>query len=336
MKKTIQNNLQDLLVKYATGVISDHELEELTHSLKDKSKATKIKRYLDKDWKSLVSDHSTLTKERIDMSFESILLRVQQAEHKRQRWRMALSKIAAAFIGVVVLAGVLWQRTQNASELSSEMHMVQTAVGEQKTIMLPDGSKVFLNVDSQLSYPKTFSGDLREVFLEGEAFFEVQKNAQKAFVVQSGNLQTRVLGTSFNINAYEANVTVSVATGQVRVSSETLHALLKPGQQASYKERFNEMTTSVVSAESIASWRTGHVQFTQTPLSEVIEAMERWHDVRLEVIDADMERCLVHATLDLNDLEACLDVLAYVLHAEFEYKDHNHILLRGGICANDP
>lgn len=324
-------DLHDLLIKYASGNNTNRELEVLHRLLRDKSKESEIKAALDKDWHFIFHRDSLEELELPESFFEQILQKAKADKRRSKPRRRTWLRVAAAFVGLLALGGLLYETTYFQKDTASIM-VVQTGIGEQKTITLPDGSTAYLNVASQLRYPESFSEDLREVYLEGEAFFEVVKNPNMAFVVHSGGFKTEVLGTSFNVSAYSEEVRVAVATGKVRVGADTAHAVLRPGQQATWSHNADVIATGSVAAHEVAAWREGRLVFAKTPLQEVLNTLERWYDVQLEVADKQMAACPVRVTLQGETLQEVLETLAFVLDAEFEYVNSAHIRLLDGSC----
>jgi len=184
-------------------------------------------------------------------------------------------RIAAA---VVLLLGVaLWQYPNFSS---GEMIERQTIAQEKTTIDLPDGSRVWLNQNSSLQYEKTF--DKRIVYLEGEAFFDVAKKNGQSFEIFAGNSKTKVLGTSFNVRAYpdENKVEIVVETGKVDFSAEN---------------------------------DEGALQFDNTNLEEVVESIERYYDIKIDVTNPKIFNCIWNNTRthDKPVLEELFKLLRY-------------------------
>ena len=201
---------------------------------------------------------------------------------------------AATWLLLVMGIGALlyiYRTKPQAAGLST----VATRSGERKRIDLGDGSVVWLNAASQLQYPDRFDPDIREVTLEGEAFFEVAKDADRPFVIRSGELKTTVLGTSFNIRAYKEDKTLSVAvvTGKVRVTAPDLRSEvhLVPDQQAVFDKKERRLNKNdQVSASGLASWKEGLFQFRNTTFSEVTAILQRSYNVRI-TYDPLLENC---------------------------------------------
>lgn len=157
---------------------------------------------------------------------------------------------------------------------------ITTPRGGQYQVVLPDGSKVFLNAESSITYPVPFTGATRRVRLIGEAYFEVAKNHQQPFIVSSLQQSIKVTGTHFNVCCYlhQPDIT-TLAEGSVEITpltSSTTHPL-KPGQQATLNG--NNLEVKAVKAEDVTAWKDGLFVFNGTPLKEVLQQIGRWYDV---------------------------------------------------------
>lgn len=168
-----------------------------------------------------------------------------------------------------------------ASLKTRQYAVLTTPNGGNYTITLPDGTKVWLNAASTLRYPLSFTGDAREVALNGEAYFEVRKNPKQPFTVVSHGQRVTVLGTTFNVNAYldEGEITTTLVEGAVEVTKqgEDEGQPLYPGQQAVFKN--NTFDIKAVDVSYYTNWRTGKFTFDRVKLSVVLRHIERWYDV---------------------------------------------------------
>lgn len=155
--------------------------------------------------------------------------------------------------------------------------------GGQYQITLPDGTKVWLNSSSSLTFPTAFTGKERKVELTGEAYFEAAKD-KIPFIVRSGSQQIEVLGTHFNVMAYkdEAGIKTTLLEGSVKVSHLTSHIshLLKPGQQALMKS--STIKVAEVDTEEAVAWKNGMFQFNNTDMQTVMRQLERWYNVEAD------------------------------------------------------
>lgn len=157
-----------------------------------------------------------------------------------------------------------------------------TPKGNQYQLVLPDGSKVWLNAASSITYPTAFTGDQRKVTISGEAYFEVAANTRQPFVVQEGNMTIQVLGTHFNINGYndEAAVKTTLLEGAVRIVIGSNNNLLKPGQQAILTRNDDRITVvNDADIEEVIAWKNGEFHFTDTSIESIMRQISRWYDV---------------------------------------------------------
>lgn len=180
------------------------------------------------------------------------------------------------------------QLSYNTSDVKSTevlYNTISTPRGGQYQIVLSDGSKVWLNAASSLRFPAFFTGKERDVELTGEAYFEVTKNTAMPFTVTVNDLHVQVLGTHFNINAYndETSVKTTLLKGSVRVADHESIVNLKPGQQAQLKDNAL-MVINNVDIEKVISWKTGFFEFDNTDLATIMRQISRWYnvDVRYE------------------------------------------------------
>lgn len=151
--------------------------------------------------------------------------------------------------------------------------------GGEYALQLADGSRVWLNAETSLRYPVTFSGGERCVELEGEGYFEVVRDSVRPFVVRVNGLDVRVLGTSFNVSAYAGEVVTTLVEGRVLVKSPTDSVVLVPDKQAVWDG--GRMKVAEVDARDYTLWREGVFFFEDRPLEEILDALARWYDVEV-------------------------------------------------------
>lgn len=157
------------------------------------------------------------------------------------------------------------------------------------SLQLADGTKVMLNSESRLRFPQSFRGDTREVFLDGEGYFQVAKDAGKPFIVHCADYNVRVLGTTFNISAYEGD-DVSMTTlveGRVNVERGDTRVLLTPGVMASVTR--SGISTREVDVESYISWTKDQFSFSEERLEDLLKKISRWYDVDFEFDNEEIE-----------------------------------------------
>ncbi|ODS72616.1 MAG: hypothetical protein ABS46_20775 [Cytophagaceae bacterium SCN 52-12] len=247
----------------------------------------------------------------------------KSAPRFRLHWPAAFRPaIAAAWIGALICAAFIAYIYYPAYIASGPTLATVTALGERKMVKLDDGSVVWLNAASRLTYPGRFTGGTREVSLEGEAFFDIARNEDQPFVIKSGALKTTVLGTSFNIRAYREDKTMSVAvvTGKVRVTSPEAELHLEPNQQAVFdKKRLKLDKKQEMSVSEMVSWKEGMLRFRNTTFSEVTAVLRRSRGASIGY-NRRLENCpIIHADFNEGDsLESILGTLMMAVNGSVE------------------
>lgn len=160
-------------------------------------------------------------------------------------------------------------------------HKIEVPVAGEYHFSLPDGSKVWINSDSELVFPVAFTGDKREVFVKGEAYFEVEREEKRPFIVHANEVDICVLGTKFNVAAYgnSLQVVTTLREGSVNVGMGEKEILLKPGRQVIADRASGKMTDRPVETSMYLSWVKGIFEYENMPLSEIAVQLSRWYDV---------------------------------------------------------
>ena len=188
---------------------------------------------------------------------------------------------------VVKLAnGQLVYQVKNAAGNEVIWNTMSTPAGGQYQVMLPDGTKVWLNAASTITFPTAFPGNKREVKIKGEAYFEVAKNKQKPFIVDiDGKSTVEVLGTIFNINSYEneSGISTTLVEGSVKITKANQSAMLKPGQQAVVTSGTQPITVKTdANVNQVLAWKNGWFDFEGLDLRAVMRQLERWYDIQVQ------------------------------------------------------
>lgn len=158
-----------------------------------------------------------------------------------------------------------------------------TPRGRQYNLVLADGTKVWLNAASSITYPSTFSGKERKVIMSGEAYFEVAHNDKMPFIVEKGDLRVQVLGTHFNVNTYddESSANITLLEGSVKVVKGTQSGVLKPGQQAQTGTAGGVKIVSNVNIQEVMAWKNGAFDFDGVGIESLMRQISRWYNVEV-------------------------------------------------------
>ena len=173
-----------------------------------------------------------------------------------------------------------------------EYYTMNVPYGAEYNLRLPDGTKIYLNAGSSLRYPDQFSGETREIFLTGEAYFEVAPDSLHPFIVHTAEVAVRVLGTSFNVNAYPERETVAatLVEGSVQVNYKAGQQVIRPGMQLVYDKQNGKAEVSAVDTEVYTSWKDGYYYFKREPLENIMEVLSRWYDLNVFYHNQDLKR----------------------------------------------
>lgn len=227
-----------------------------------------------------------------------------------------LQRIAAILLLPVLIVSALYYYSEiNHSEQNSSVYnTVETPLGMRSSLTLPDGTKVWLNAGTKLSYPVLFSDKYREVKLSGEAYFEVKKNKKWPFIVNAGNMNLIVTGTTFNCNAYSENnqIQTVLVEGQVSVMnvSATGNKVLEPGELAVFRRDTQQITKIKTDLEKYIAWKSGKLMFREDKMNLVVEKLQRWYNVDFEIMDQEITDYVYTATFIDESLDQVLKMLS--------------------------
>jgi sigma factor regulatory protein, fecR/pupR family len=246
----------------------------------------------DEDAQALESGASPLLE---NIPTEELLRRIDRCIARSHRRRL-LFRVAAVLIPCALIAG-LWanlnSRMGGALFTPVRTETIATAAGERKEVIFQDGTRVFLNAGSTLTYPERFGLSERKVTLDGEAYFRVARNPQRPFIVHVGDEELRVLGTSFDIRAYDNAPTVDIVLleGSVLFSYRTGENHMSASQKLVFDRKADNCTvTDIENPEQAILWSRNIIWFRNTPMQEVIAELERWYDVEFAVSDPEIYR----------------------------------------------
>ena len=234
--------------------------------------------------------------------------------------------IAASLLLLMGLSFFVYQ-----SSVNTITKQYATKPGEHAKIMLSDGTKIWLNAGSRLKYPAKFKGDTREVYLTGEAFFDVAKDKKHPFIIHTDKMDTKVLGTSFNVQAYPDNATqeVSVLTGRVNVKSTVTeeNVYVTPGQKVVFKSKSNKLQAFTdIPLNSISLWRKNIIVFEDAPLPEVIATINRKYNVTVEIGNKDLNNLKISAYFKELPVEQVVALVCNIINADYKLESGIYII----------
>ena len=209
--------------------------------------------------------------------------------------------------------------------VTEEYNKLTTPIGGEYSLVLSDGTKVFLNADSELKYPVEFSDGKRIVDLKGEAYFEVHKDSLRPFIVRINGAEVTVLGTSFNVNTYgdDGQIYTTLVNGSVRVSSmkNKQEEILKPGMQSVMNVQSGLLTVRKVDVEPYVAWREGRFVFRAMTLDLIMRQLQRWYDFEVFYQNSELKDYEFRGVIKRDmDLDKVLSVIKATTNVDFEVK----------------
>jgi ferric-dicitrate binding protein FerR (iron transport regulator) len=325
-------NFTEIISRYFRGQLVDSEYELLTAFLQQKENSEYFETAKE-EWEDnpVLDETGNRNLNRISYQIQNQSL-TPVVPVTRRLWFRAVS-IAAILVLGLLFGSLFTYLTHN--KYHSEQLVFETPRGEKSHVKLPDGSEVWLNAKSRLVY-NTFSLHRREVELKGEAFFKVARNELAPFVVKTNECEVEVLGTTFNIMAYDefGRKEITLLSGKVNVHLNDAEQELKPGQSLVLKDHFYYVNE--VKADEASGWVQNKFNFSNIPLSELMKRLENWYDV--DIILENKTGREVNFTGTFKNEETIWQVLdAIKVYTPISYKKTNLrqikivVQLKGGI-----
>ncbi|TKG89418.1 FecR family protein [Puteibacter caeruleilacunae] len=241
---------------------------------------------------------------------------------------LQLLKYAAVFI-IACCIGGLTVYLANLQENSIAYNKVVVPYGESAEVILSDDTHVFLSSGSTLSYPTSFERNNRDVKLLGEAFFEVSHNPERPFHVKTNHLTVEVLGTSFNVEAFEDadNINVCLVEGKVNLQSASGKVLtsLQPGENATYDLIKKNMDIQKVNTDYYTSWRNGYLMFKDESLENIAQKFERYFNIEIKFKDETIKSKYFTGTIMRNKpIDQVFDILKYTSGINYQIEEREN------------
>jgi len=323
----------ELFIKKQSGTISSTESQELeTWMATDEENAAKIHEFEQILEQSNSNKISATFNPHEEWHELQTMIKVESESKDTRAIRMFpwIARIAAAVILVLGFTFIFYQYQKIPSDNLNLQTMIQTDDSGQKVIVLPDGSTVWLNINSELLYPESFDGNARTLYLKGEAFFEVTPDKDKPFIVHSGSSKTTVLGTSFNLRAYgkEDEVKLTVVTGKVAFTlpDDKEGVIVTPGDAAV----FNNNTKSIYQLKNLdvnfLSWKTRQLLFDDSPLNQLIFSLERHYNIEIEVEHEETLNCRFTGDFQETEIENAIKVITRATGTSYTIKEGQYLI----------
>ncbi|MBW7889499.1 MAG: FecR domain-containing protein [Chitinophagaceae bacterium] len=332
--------LQLLLSRYIDNSISSGELEEFWQLMSELSDDDLVQLDLKNLWNREADGNPAAE---VDWVRANQILRQKIFEQEfsyEQRLRIVKRRqyiYGSAAAVLMILAGALiWRLSLNRQTPAYPADKaIVVKSGRHQTISLPDGTMVTLNEGSKLDYPAAFNQSSRDVYLTGEAFFDVKHDAKKPFLVHAGRFTTRVLGTAFNIRAYpgDPNMAVTVTRGRVQIQSdgnkETL-GILSAGDQLIIDRVSSESSIEKVDVQKVVEWKLTDLVFDNATVDEGIIALGNRYGKTFLFDNEALRNCRFTANFINDNLEESLDVICTLINAQWTRREGTDVIIISG------
>ena len=315
-------HISDLLIRYVNGLYTRNDIETLRKLASSITERAELESEMDRVWseaqdlpQSDSHNHLLYKKEAQDLLDKT---------RKRERI-ISLSTFIkyAASIAIIVSK----QHASASDHLLSELSVNH---GEHKQVTLPDGTVVHLNAGTVMRYPTEFTSDIRLVEMEGEAFFNVMRDEGKPFIVRTRQADVKVLGTSFNVKAYQEDelIAVSVRTGKVEVDMPESVMRLLPNEQVIVNNANGEILKKNEDAQKVTAWLQGGLYFNRTPISSVIHDLERMYNQEIVLDPNVVFDDYIYGEHDNKSLEAVLNAIQYSTGIRYRTEGNRIVLYK--------
>ncbi len=287
----MEQRIKFLFRKYLANTCTTEELDEFFHCIRMSDQDEPLRLILQETYESILTSSDSYVDISGDLVIRGISNPFGPAIGKPKRSKLPALSIMVCSVMLIALSLVVFknfQDTKKSGQRLGLMRKTSTERAEYKYILLPDSTQVWLNAGSTLDYPEHFNDSTREVTLVGEAYFDVKHAAEHPFIIHTGQIQTTVLGTAFNINAYsdQSNIQVSVSRGKVKVSrGNQLIATLIKGQAVKVSQTGDTSQEKVLSTNSVAAWQQGNMVYDDETLADITADLQRVYNVNIQVVN---------------------------------------------------
>lgn len=309
--------IQQLFDKYLRGDYSASELNLLIDLLQQSEVEETLSPQLSALWEQMKADERVY-----DVDWRTIYSNVTSVPAVRKLWHIRRRYLVP--VAAVLLIGILSVSIFSIFRPDKQLEYISSTVpnGEILEIILPDGSKITLNSGSTLKYPKKFNSDQREVFLNGEAYFEVKHSNKKPFIVNSGKIKAQVLGTSFNVSSYlkADKIEVTVLSGKVAVQDikNKRSTFLLPEQRVTLDVVKGSFLKSPAKSDEALYWMYGRLIFDDATLLDVTQHLERKYKLKITLDNPELSKCKINAVFKKQPVAEILDIITTLTNTTYK------------------
>lgn len=329
-------DIEKIIDRYLTNKFSRQDFIDLMVSISHEKGMSEFQRKFGEEWeKSMEQNDEADVQERSKLYNEASNIIVSSKRHETpisSRFRIKIGYIRyAASLAVIIAVSVSMYLFINKDREQTDTKMCNISIpaGEKKEIKLPDESDIYINSASTLKYPETFGKEQRLVELAGEAFFKITPDKERPFIINTGQISIKVLGTSFNVRSYDEDewIGVTVSTGIVSVSifDENSSIQLTPSEELWINKKNHYFQKSKKDVLHASSWRDGYLYFDRAPIKDVINTLNRKYAVNI-ILERPGEEYTITGEHDNKSLQSVLESICFITKLK-QKKNGNNIIL---------
>lgn len=329
-----KKHIDELIANYLTGGLDENNLSELKAWIAASAENETYFIQQQEVWFSAVSREAASIYNK-NKAFDTFRERIHSSKKEqkpfRQGFRLSAMWRYAAVVAVIIAVGYLsyWRGEVNVKDTFADIS-VEAPLGSKTKLYLPDGTLVWLNAGSRMTYSQGFGVDNRKVELEGEGYFEVTRNEKIPFYVKTKDLQLRVLGTKFNFRDYpeDHEVVVSLLEGKVELNNmlkSEKEAFLAPDERAILNKSNGLMTVESVAASNASQWTDGYLFFDEELLPDIAKELERSYNVKIHIANDSLNNFRFYGNFVRREqnIQEVLDALASTEKIQYKIEERN-------------
>lgn len=327
-------HIDELIANYLTEGLDKNALDELKTWIAASAENQQYFIRQREIWFSAVSREAASVYDK-DKAFENFRNRVESQKEIQSTSRRGFSLSAlwryAAVVAIIIAVGCIsyWQGEVNVKDTFADIS-VEAPLGSKTKLYLPDGTLVWLNAGSRMTYSQGFGVDNRKVELEGEGYFEVKRNEKIPFFVKTKDLQLQVLGTKFNFRDYpeDHEVVVSLLEGKVGLNNllrEEKEAVLSPDERAVLNKANGLLTVESVNASNASQWTDGYLFFDEELLPDIAKELERSYNVKIHIANDSLKTFRFYGNFVRREqnIQEVLEALASTEKMQYKIEERN-------------
>ena len=327
-------HIDELIANYLTEGLDKNALDELKTWIAASAENQQYFIRQREIWFSAVSREAASVYDK-DKAFENFRNRVESQKEIQSTSRRGFSLSAlwryAAVVAIIIAVGCIsyWQGELNVKDTFAYIS-VEAPLGSKTKLYLPDGTLVWLNAGSRMTYSQGFGVDNRKVELEGEGYFEVKRNEKIPFFVKTKDLQLQVLGTKFNFRDYpeDHEVVVSLLEGKVGLNNllrEEKEAVLSPDERAVLNKANGLLTVESVTASNASQWTDGYLFFDEELLPDIAKELERSYNVKIHIANDSLKTFRFYGNFVRREqnIQEVLEALASTEKMQYKIEERN-------------